>query len=48
MEEEIAQVADGFRHVLEAMKNWGGREIIELAPYQAPILRVIEKSHESA
>ncbi|MDQ3960186.1 MAG: hypothetical protein M3255_07895 [Pseudomonadota bacterium] len=41
-EEEVTEMANAFRHLLEAMKNWGGREIIELAPYKAPALRLIE------
>jgi hypothetical protein len=45
LEEEIAKVANCFRHLLEVMKNWEGREIIELKPYSEPIQQVIEKSH---
>jgi hypothetical protein len=41
-EEEVTEMANAFRHLLEAMKNWGGREIIELAPYKTPALRLIE------
>jgi tetratricopeptide (TPR) repeat protein len=41
-EQEIAEMAHAFRHLLEAMKNWGGREIIELKPYKEPVLRMIE------
>jgi tetratricopeptide (TPR) repeat protein len=41
-EQEVTEMAHAFRHLLEAMKNWGGREIIELAPYKAPALRLIE------
>ena len=45
LEEEIGKVANSFRHLLEVMKNWEGKEIIELKPYEEPILKVIEKSH---
>jgi tetratricopeptide (TPR) repeat protein len=41
-EQEVAEMAHAFRHLLEAMKNWGGREIIELKPYEAPALRLLE------
>ncbi len=41
-EQEVAEMAHAFRHLLEAMKNWGGREIIELEPYKEPALRMIE------
>ena len=41
-EQEIAEMANAFRHLLEAMKNWGGREIIELEPYKEPAVRMIE------
>jgi len=41
-EQEVAEMAHAFRHLLEAMKNWGGREIIELEPYKEPALRLIE------
>jgi tetratricopeptide (TPR) repeat protein len=44
-EQEIAKMANAFRHLLEAMKNWGGREIIELEPYKEPVLRMIEPPH---
>jgi tetratricopeptide (TPR) repeat protein len=35
-------MAHAFRHLLEAMKNWGGRGIIELEPYKEPALRLVE------
>jgi tetratricopeptide (TPR) repeat protein len=41
-EQEVAEMAHAFRHLLEAMKNWGGREIIELEPYKQPMLRLLE------
>jgi hypothetical protein len=41
-EQEVTEMAHAFRHLLEAMKNWGGREIIELEPYKEPALRLIE------
>lgn len=41
-EQEVAEMAHAFRHLLEAMKNWGGREIIELEPYKQPALRMLE------
>jgi hypothetical protein len=44
-EQNVAEMANAFRHLLEAMKNWGGREIIELEPYKEPALRMIEPPH---
>jgi hypothetical protein len=41
-EQNVTEMANAFRHLLEAMKNWGGREIIELEPYKEPALRMIE------
>jgi tetratricopeptide (TPR) repeat protein len=41
-------MAHAFRHLLESMKNWGGREIIELEPYKAPVLRLIEPPQPDA
>jgi hypothetical protein len=48
MEKEVAEMANAFRHLLEAMKNWGGREIIELEPYKQPVLRLIEPPQPDA
>jgi tetratricopeptide (TPR) repeat protein len=47
-EQNIAEMANAFRHLLEAMKNWGGREIIELEPYKQPVLRLIEPPQSDA
>src|SRR5205823_125558 len=47
-EQNIAEMANAFRHLLEAMKNWGGREIIELEPYKQPVLRLIEPPQPDA
>jgi Tfp pilus assembly protein PilF len=47
-EQEVTEMANAFRHLLEAMKNWGGREIIELAPYKEPALRLIEPPQPDA
>jgi hypothetical protein len=47
-EQNIAEMANAFRHLLEAMKNWGGREIIELEPYKEPALRLIEPPQPDA
>lgn len=47
-EQNIAEMANAFRHLLEAMKNWGGREIIELEPYKEPVLRLIEPPQPEA
>ena len=41
-EQEVAEMAHAFRHLLEAMKTWGGRGIIELEPYKEPVLRLVE------
>jgi hypothetical protein len=47
-EQEVAEMAHAFRHLLEAMKNWGGREIIELEPYKEPTLRMLEPPQPDA
>ena len=47
-EQEIVVIADCFRLVLEAMKNWGGKEIVEIAPLKEPAKRLIERPHETA
>lgn len=44
----ILEKTHAFRHLLEAMKNWGGKELIELKPYQAPAMRVIEPPQDAA
>jgi hypothetical protein len=41
-EKAVTEMAYAFRHLLEAMKNWGGREIIELELYKAPSVKVVE------
>jgi hypothetical protein len=41
-EQDVAEMAHAFRHLLEAMKNWGGRGITELEPYKEPALRLVE------
>jgi hypothetical protein len=43
--EQIAEMAQKFTQFLEALKNWGGREVIEMAPDRAPIARFVERPH---
>jgi hypothetical protein len=43
--EQIAEMAEKFTQFLEALKNWGGREVIEMAPDRAPIARFVERPH---
>ena len=47
-EQNIAEMANAFRHLLEAMKNWGSREISELEPYKEPVLRLIDPPQPDA
>src|SRR3954463_5197640 len=41
-EKTISDMAVMFRQFLEAMKNWEGREVIDIEPNAPPKLRVIE------
>jgi hypothetical protein len=47
-EQSITEMAGVFRRFLEAMKNWGGKEVIAIEPDQVPTLRVIEPPHAAA
>jgi hypothetical protein len=44
-EKTITDMAVMFRQFLEAMKNWEGREVLDIEPGTQPKLRVIEQSH---
>jgi hypothetical protein len=44
-EKTITDMAVMFRQFLEAMKNWDGREVLDIEPGTQPKLRVIEQSH---
>jgi hypothetical protein len=47
-EKTVTDMAVVFRRFLEAMKDWGGKEIIDIAPDQEPVLRTIEPPHAAA
>ena len=44
-EEFITDVAGKFRFFLEKMETWGGREVVEITPYEPPTPRLIEPPH---
>jgi phage shock protein PspC (stress-responsive transcriptional regulator) len=44
----LTVMAHDFREFLEAMKTWGGSEVIPIEPGQKPTLRVIEPRHAAA
>ena len=41
--QQISEMAEKFTQFLEALKNWGGREVIEMAPDRPPIARFVER-----
>ena len=41
--QQISEMAERFTHFLETLKNWGGREVIEMAPDRPPIARFVER-----
>ena len=41
--QQISEMAEKFTQFLEALKNWGGREVIEMAPDRAPVARFVER-----
>jgi hypothetical protein len=43
--QQISKIAEDFTQFLEALKNWGGREVIEMAPGRAPVARFVDKPH---
>jgi hypothetical protein len=43
--QQISEMAERFTHFLESLKNWGGREVVELAPDRPPVARFVEKPH---
>lgn len=42
---QISDMAEKFTQFLEAMKYWGGREVIEMAPDRPPVARFIDRPH---
>jgi hypothetical protein len=47
-EENLKMIANAFRRLLEAMKTWGGKEVITLSADQEPTFRIIEPHHDNA
>jgi hypothetical protein len=47
-EETVKHMAVAFRHLLEAMKNWGGTEIVEITPEHPPTLKLVEPRDAAA
>ncbi|MGC1954394.1 MAG: hypothetical protein WA970_17825 [Gammaproteobacteria bacterium] len=43
--QQISEMAERFTHFLETLKNWGGREVVEMAPDRPPVARFVEKPH---
>jgi phosphate/sulfate permease len=43
--QQLTDMAEKFTQFLEALKNWGGREVIEMAPDRAPSARFVERPH---
>jgi hypothetical protein len=41
--QQMSEMAEKFTRFLELLKNWGGREVIELAPDRPPIARFVER-----
>jgi hypothetical protein len=42
---QLTEMAEKFTRFLEALRNWGGREILEMAPDRPPIARFVERPH---
>lgn len=47
-EDTITRMAVVFRRFLEAMKNWGGEEIIAIEPDKVPRIELDERPHAAA
>ena len=47
-EELLKRMALSFRHLLEAMRSWGGTQVIEITPERAPTLKLVEPSDAAA
>src|SRR5215212_3881206 len=47
-EELLKRMALSFRHLLEAMRTWGGTQVIEITPERAPTLKLVEPSDAAA
>lgn len=47
-EQTVTEMAVLFRRFLEAMKTWGGKEILEIAPDTKPTPRLLEPSRASS
>jgi hypothetical protein len=41
--QQISEMAEKFTQFLEVLKNWGGREVIEMAPDRPPSARFVER-----
>lgn len=44
-QEQIGEMGETFTRFLERLKNWGGRQVIEMAPDRPPIARFVERPH---
>jgi hypothetical protein len=40
---QIGEMGERFARFLELLKNWGGREVIEMAPDRPPMARFVER-----
>jgi hypothetical protein len=47
-EQHLREMAQVFRSFLEAMKTWGGQEVIEIEPDRLPAVRLIEPARAAA
>ena len=43
--QQISEMAERFTQFLETLKDWGGREVVEMAPGRPPVARFVEKPH---
>ena len=43
--QQVTKMAQEFTLFLEALKNWGGREVLEITPDRPPVARFVEKTH---
>jgi hypothetical protein len=41
--QKISEMGEKFTQFLELLKNWGGREVIEMAPDRPPIAKFVER-----
>ena len=47
-ERTVTDMAVVFRQFLEAMKTWGGAEVVQIEPREKPTVRVVEPRHAAA